>query len=133
MTNNVTDRKLLKSIYETYYYDFCNYDTENPAWKNYNYVPIDCERIGNKLGLDKAIVFGRLYYHLEKRHSYKQENGAYVHFFHINLEGDKHVIHFPLMSAVLAEMSETYYRFTLPLLISGGALALSIAAFIWGT
>lgn len=130
MSNNVTDRILLKEIYTTYHSDFCAYEKGAPTRDSKMYVPIDCTKIAEKLNLDPDIVFGRLYYHLEKKHDYKQSDGANVHLFAFKAGNDRHAVNFPLLSAVSAELEQSYYRFTIPLFVSALALIISIAAYV---
>ncbi len=133
MSNNVTDRILLKAIYEHYYSDFCAFDKDNPERTTKNFVHIDFKLLGEKLNLDSGIVFGRLYYHLDRKYSYKQEDGALVPLFQLKLGKEIHLINFPLLSAVLAELEQDYYRFTLPFVVSFGALAVSVLALVFAT
>lgn len=130
MKNNVTDRLLLKTIYEHYYEEFCSYKKENPNRTTKNYISLDLDVIGLNLNLNSAIVFGRLYYHLDKKYSYRQEDGARVSLFELRMKEEIHLINFPLLSAVLAELEEEYIRFTRPFYISAGALLVSILAVL---
>jgi len=127
--NNITDRLLLKAIYEKYYSDFCDYDEENKTRASKNYVPIDCKAISAKLDLDQDIVFGRLYYHLERKYGYKKGE-TIVPLFYLAVGSDKHVVNFPLLSAVLAELEQSHVRFTLPLWLSLVAIAISALALL---
>jgi hypothetical protein len=129
---NVTDRILLKEIYDTYLQTFCDFDEESKSRSNKIYVPIDCEAIAKKLGLDIDIVFGRLYYHLDRKHGYTDDQGAQTHLFSMRVGGDHHVIHFPLLSAVLADLELAHHRFTLPLMLSLIALSMSVFNFVTG-
>lgn len=130
MRNNVTDRVILKKIYDLYYQEFCSFDKSEAKREGKIYVPIDCHLIAKDLNLDPDIVFGRLYYHLEKKHGYKQDNGALVHLFAFKVGADRHAVNFPLLSAILAEHEQSFYRFTIPLFVSSLALLISIAAYV---
>ncbi|MBU2886292.1 hypothetical protein KO507_11005 [Gilvimarinus agarilyticus] len=125
MAKNVTDRYLLLSIYNTYYDSFCSFREGKKDRKHVNYVPIDCKLIGKKTGLHKDLVFGRLYYHLNRVHGYKKEDGSLVPFFYPKLGEDKHVINFPLLASILADMNSNYYKFVIPLALSMTALVIS--------
>jgi hypothetical protein len=133
MSNNVTDRILLKAIYDSYYDQFCAFNKDAPERTTKNFVPIDFKSLGKSLDLDSAIVFGRLYYHLDKKYRYRQEDGALVPLFQLRLGEEIHLINFPLLSAVLAELEQDYIRFTLPLAVSFGALAVSVLALVFAT
>ena len=73
-----TDRQILDAIYNEYYSTFTEYSKKEADRSAKIYVPIDCGKIARKLGVDGDIVFGRLYYHLEKKYGYKLANGALV-------------------------------------------------------
>lgn len=128
MANNVTDRLLLKEIYDLYYDEFCSFDPDKPTRQTHNYVPIDCKLIGKKLKLDPAIVFGRLYYHLDRKYRFKNEDNSIVPLFYLELGKDSHVINFQLLSSIVAELEQDRARYLLPVVISLMALAVSIAA-----
>jgi hypothetical protein len=122
----ITDRKILKVIYDRYYDEFCSYVKGEPSRGSKIYVPIDCAEIAKKLKVDNDIIFGRLYYHLDKKYRYKQDDGSSVHLFTLKIGKDKHAVNFPLLSAVVADLQQSYFRFSLPLLISLFALLISI-------
>jgi hypothetical protein len=121
-----TDRKILKAIYDRYYNEFCSYEEDKSSRDSKIYVPIDCAEIAKKFGVDDDIIFGRLYYHLDKKYGYKQDDGTSVHLFSLKVGEDRHVINFPLMSAVVADLQQSYIRYNLPLIISFFALLVSI-------
>jgi len=126
MTTTVTDRILLKTIHEEYYSEFCAFDPESKTRTSKIYVPIDCVAIARKLNVDVDIVFGRHHYHLEKKYGYTNEDGSKVHLFALQAGSDKHAVNFPLLSAVVAELEQSYVRFTLPLVLSLLATAISV-------
>jgi hypothetical protein len=99
-----TDREILDAIYERYYDTFANYSETAPTRSSKIYVPIDISEIAARLGVDGDIVFGRLYYYLEKKHGYQQQSGASVPLFALEAGGDRHCINFPYMASVLAAM-----------------------------
>lgn len=128
MSRPPTDREILQKIHDRYLDQFGGFDKDDPEPERDSkiYVPIDCEAIANELGVDPDIVFGRLYYHLDKKYGYTQENGSKVHLFSLKVGQARHAVNFPLLSAVLAELKQSWFRFTVPLVISGIALAISI-------
>ena len=130
MSRNVTDRVVLKKIYQMYYSEFCAFDEVSPSRDSKMYVPIDCNLVAEKLGLDPDIVFGRLYYHLDKKHRYKQEDGSLVPLFAFKVGSDNKAVNFPLLAAVLAEHEQSFYRFTIPLFVSSLALLIAVAAYV---
>jgi hypothetical protein len=52
-----TDLEMLGAIYDMYYEEYAGFVRENPSRKTKIFVPISCEKIGEKLGIDKDIVF----------------------------------------------------------------------------
>lgn len=87
--------------------------------------------IAKNLGVDPDIIFGRLYYHLDKKYGYTQTDGSQVHLFAFTVGKDRHAVNFPLLSAVLAELEQTWIRFTMPLIISLFALLVSVISLIY--
>lgn len=121
-----TDLEILEKIYEKYYPEFSSYSKDSPTRSTKNYVPIDIEALSEEFGVDGDILFGRLYSYLEKKHGYKQDDGAFVHFFTISVGSDRHAVNFPLLSSVLADLQDDHRRFRLTTIISASALVISI-------
>lgn len=65
-----TDLAILDAIYEQYYDEFASYDKESPTRSSKIHVPIDIISIAERLRVDRDIVFGRLYYHLNAKYEY---------------------------------------------------------------
>lgn len=130
MAKLMSDRALLDQIYNDYYATFCDFGDDNKTRSSKVYVPIDCVKLAQYFDIDEDIVFGRLYYHLDKKHGYIQSDGVQVPLFSIRSGTDRHVIHFPLLAAVLANMQESNFRFILPIVLSSTALVLSVASFL---
>lgn len=123
-----TDREILQKIHDKYLDKFGGFDRGDPEAERVSkiYVPIDCAAIADELGVNPDIVFGRLYYHLDKKYGYTQDNGSKVHLFTPAVGKDRHAVNFPMLSAVLAELRQSWFRFTVPLVISGIALVVSL-------
>ncbi|MDK2763254.1 MAG: hypothetical protein KYX63_04565 [Alteromonas macleodii] len=126
----VTDRKLLKKIYSLYEKEYLNFDKDNPNRSAKIYVPIDCNFVAEKLSTEPGLIFGRLYYHLDKKYRYKQENGSNVHLFAMKVGSDINAIHFPLLASVIAELDDSFRRFTIPLVISSLAFLVSLGSLV---
>ena len=97
-----TDLKILNAIYERYYPTFSSYtddDAERPAKVM---VPIDITDLARDMGVDGDIIFGRLYYHLEKQYGYRKEDDSYVRFFALEAGGVPHCVNFPYVASILA-------------------------------
>lgn len=127
-----TDREILRNIYNRYYDQFSAFKRGNSdaARDTKIYVPINCEAIAKDLDVDPDIIFGRLYYHLEKKYGYVQQDGSKVHLFAFAVGKDRHAVHFPLLSAVLAELEQSWIRFAMPMIISTVALIISIISLL---
>lgn len=123
-----TDLDILESIYKKYYVQFCCYEDDESIRASKIYVPISCDDIANELNVDGDIVFGRLYYHLEKKYGYKQNDGSNVHFFALGLGREKHCVNFPLLSSVLAGLQQEKRKFVLATTISIISLSISLVS-----
>jgi hypothetical protein len=102
-----TDFEILKIIRDHYYDAFISFDKNVPNRLSKIYVPIDIDLIAEKFGVGGDVIFGRLYYYLDKKYSYKNEDGSRVQFFANSLRSDnakeKHLINFPLLDAIVSE------------------------------
>ncbi|USD66865.1 hypothetical protein [Vibrio sp. SCSIO 43136] len=121
-----TDLELLNFIYNNYYEEFISWaenGQNNRASKVY--VPIDCDLLASQFGVDGDVIFGRLYYHLEKKYGYKHNDGANVHFFALKVGQDMHCVNFPYLASVLADLRQENKKFKLTMSLSLLAIALS--------
>lgn len=98
--------------------------------ENDPYLPVDLNAIAHKLNCKPEILFGRLYYHLDAKHCYKQDSGASVHLFHINIQDKGHTVHFPYLTAILAGHDQEYKKQLWSTAFSVLAIALSVAALV---
>ena len=126
-----TDLEILNRIYDGYYETFVK---DKPSRSSKNYIPIDIDRLAEDLRVDAEIIFGRLYYHLDKKHGYKQEDGSVVHLFTLKIGDESECVHFPYLASVLAELrSESRKLLTatgiaiISLIVAAVSLLLSIA------
>lgn len=55
-------------------------------------------------------LFGRLYYYLDKKHGYKQDDGTLVPLFSLKVGEDTHCVNFPLLVSVLASLQSEHLR-----------------------
>jgi len=121
-----TDLKILNTIYDYYYDSYVDFRLNNkePESVTNVYVPFDYIKVANHLEIDSGLLLGRLYYHLKIKYSFDQQ-GIAVPLF--DKDKGQHRVHFPLLTAVLAELKEKQIRFTFPVLITA---ILSVAALI---
>ena len=125
-----SDRKLLQEIYDGHYQGFAAYSKTEPTRASKIMVPIDLPAIAKHFKVDIDLIFGRLYYHLQAKHGYKQPNGAIVAFFSPVAGGDSNCVNMPLLSAVLAGMQEEHGRQLWANWLSITSIVVSIASFI---
>lgn len=126
-----SDREILSVIYKLYYEEFQNYSHDVESGRPSKiYIPINCKAIAKCLDVDSDIVFGRLYYHLQKKHGYTQEDGSKVLFFGA-IESNLHCVNFPLLGSVLAGLQEEASKFRLATGISFLALAVAIVSLFY--
>lgn len=120
-----TDLKILDAIYELHHEDFVSFTSGEKKRGSKIYVPIDCKNIADKLKVDRDLVFGRLYYHLEKKYGYRRDDGSVVHFFDSRVGNDVHCVNFPLMTSVLAGLRQERKNFWTSTAIAVAALFFS--------
>lgn len=120
-----TDLEILNTIHRMYHSDFVAFERGNETRNSKIYIPIDCKRVAKDLKVDPDIVFGRLYYHLEKQHGYRQEDGSRVYFFALKLGNDSKCVNFPLMTSVLAGLRQERKKFWIGTAIAVLALIVS--------
>jgi hypothetical protein len=125
-----TDLEILNRIYDRYYDAFADWDVDPSIRKNKNFIPIDIPLIAQQLGVNADVVFGRLYYSLQKRHGFRNEDKTLVPFFTRELEEGKNHINFPLLSAVLAELRDQHVTQTANRTLSIFSLSISVIALI---
>ena len=72
----------------------------------------------------------RLYYHLDAKYRYTQDNDAQVNLFSLKVGSQMHCVNFPYLAAVLAEKGEEHKRQLWSLGFAIAALVLSVASII---
>ena len=122
-----SDREILECIYEKYKHTFAAYE-DQPNRSSKVYVPIECKAFADDLKTERDIVFGRLYFHLERKYGYEQTGGSRVHFFTLGVGNDPRCVNFPLLASVLAGMQEEQRRHLSATTIAVGALVISVAS-----
>ncbi|KKK58189.1 hypothetical protein LCGC14_3046950, partial [marine sediment metagenome] len=87
-----TDREILDDIYERYYETFAGFTEGDGSRSEKIYVPIDIDEIAEEFKIDGDIIFGRLYYHLQKKFGYQRKSGEHVYFFCLDSGGQATVL-----------------------------------------
>lgn len=126
-----TDLKLLDEIYNRYYEEFESFDQEGDPDRDAKiYVPVDLEEVADALGVEKDIVFGRLYYDLDRRYGYKHDDGTKVPFFSLKVGSDMHCVHFPYLASVVASLRAKKEKHLLATWISAFSLAIAVGSLL---
>ena len=123
-----TDERMLSTIYKLYIGDFKAHTEENKIRQTKIWVPLDLEMLSKKLRTDPDLLFGRLYYHMNGKYGSKTGDGDDVSFFYMRLGPDRHVVNFPLMTSVLADLNEDKKRFIISTRVAGLSLLVSLAS-----
>lgn len=125
-----TDLQILDAIYDRYYETYAKYAKGDKSRSTKIYVPIDIQEIAQDLKVDEDIIFGRLYYHLEHKHGYKQDDGSSVHFFSLCVGSDVHCVNFPLMASVLADLRGQSRKYTMATCIAVVSVIIAVASIV---
>lgn len=96
MSKLPTDRQILRKIHDKYYNQFIDFNKGDFSSTRDTkiYAPIDIILIAKELKADPEIIFGRLYYHLDKKYRYEQSDGSKVNLFALRVVKDIHAVNF---------------------------------------
>jgi hypothetical protein len=125
-----TDLKILRVIYDRYYENFRAYSKKNGERSSKIYVPIDIGEIAKSLDVDADIVFGRLYYHLNEKFSYKHDDGSKVEFFALRVGDDPHCVNFPYLASILADLEGQNRKYLMTTILAGLSLLIAIISIL---
>ena len=125
-----TDETLLAVIYRQYLQTFSEWTDENKTRVTKIWVPIDVDALGRRFRCDPDLIFGRLYYHMNEKYGSKTGDGQEVNFFNMRLANDRHVVNFPLLTSVLADLQDNRKRFIISTRLA--ALSLVVSAISIG-
>ncbi|MGE4312896.1 MAG: hypothetical protein AB7E85_01330 [Pseudobdellovibrionaceae bacterium] len=124
-----TDLMLLNALQRMYENDFAKKQNDKTGF----YVPIDCKRLAEEMKVDAEMVFQRLNFHLNKKYSYKQDDGSKVEFFAFEIGGIKHCINYPYLCAILAQMEDDQKELRHTKIIAIIAIVISVLGLFVGT
>jgi hypothetical protein len=130
MATLATDLRILEAIYREYGDLFKERSKIDVSDRSKIYVPIDIDKIGEMLHINADELFGRLYYHLDQKFRYDQDNGAKVHLFSIVVGSEKHCINYPYLAGILADYQQQDLRNRWALRLSILSLIIAAAAFV---
>jgi hypothetical protein len=125
-----TDREILRCIFKMYKSAYPGKETGETRGKNDPYLPIKITEVASRLGCSPEMLFGRLYYHIDEKYRYTQDNNAQVHLFSLKVGTEMHCVNFPYLAAVLAEKNEERKRQLWSLGMAIAALIMSVASII---
>ncbi len=125
-----TDREVLKCIYAMYESSYPGVPAGEVRGANDPHLQIDIPAVAKRLKCKPELLFGLLYFHLDAKHRYKQDSGAHVHLFLLNVANKHHAVNFPYLAAILANHNLEHRRQLWSVGLSLLALVLSAAAII---
>jgi hypothetical protein len=125
-----TDLEILRRLYDNYYQVYAAYSRANKERETKIYVPVDIAAIASDFEIDDDIIFGRLYYYLNRKHGYKQDDGSSVHLFTLQAGNDRHCVHFPLLASVLAELTWEKRKFHVATTLSIISLCIAVISIV---
>lgn len=127
MANSVpTERQVLRCIFDMYEGAF---PVKGPSLGK-TMIAIDIDAVAQKLGCDKNILFGYLYYHIDYKYRYKTGENTSVHLFAPAVGELRNAVNLPYLTAVLAAQEQEHSKFAWSLGVSLIALALSVGAIV---
>jgi len=122
------DKDVLRCIYDTYESEYPGPLKNGSRGENDPYLPIDIEFISKKLHCKKELIFGRLYFHLDKKYRYANGERTSVPFF-VSGSNQRFLVNFPYLTSLLAGLEDEGRRILFPITISIFALIFSIIQF----
>jgi len=125
-----TDEHLLAMIYKKNLKAFSDWSEDNKTRVAKIWVPIDLDAMAKKFRCDPDLIYGRLYYHMNEKYGSRTGDGQDVNFFNMRLANDRHVINFPLLTSVLADLQDERKRFIISTRLA--ALSLVVSAISIG-
>ncbi len=129
MSEIPTDLEILEDIYYRYHDDFRKYAKKDPDRIARIRVPIEVEDVAEACGVEEDMIFGRIFYHFNKKYSYMDSQGEVTTFFTTEkFEGLS--VNFPLVASVLADKYAEKKKSETLLFIAGTAVVISIIALL---
>jgi len=129
MSRIPTDLEIMEELYERYFESFRKYATEDPDRIARIRVPINVQEVAEACGVEEDMIFGRIFYHFNKKYSYKDEKGNVTTFF-ITDKFEGLSVNFPIVASVLADLRTEKRQTDNFFFISSAALAMSVIALL---
>lgn len=124
-----TDLEILEDIYYRYHDEFRKYAKKEPDRIARIRVPVDVEEIAEACGVEEDMIFGRIFYHFNKKYSYKDHNGEITTFFTTEKFEGLSVV-FPLVASILADKYQEKKRDQIVNILLSTAITISIIALL---
>jgi hypothetical protein len=124
-----SDLEVLTVIYNNYQDAFREYTRAEPDKIARIRVPIDIHEVAEECGVEEDMIFGRLYYHFNKKYSYRDESGDRITFF-TSLKFEGMSVNFPLVASVLADLKFENMKFKIATSVAFISLVISLMAII---
>ena len=121
-----TDLEIIEEIYNRYYDQFSSFSKDSANRVSKIYVPIDIQSLANHFRVDGDILFGRLYYYLDRKYGFEQPDGTKVPFFSLRAGQDLNVVHFPLLASVLAQLRADHKKHLIATWLSVAAIVIAL-------
>ena len=125
-----TDREILQCVFDIYRASYLGDRGETGKLENSVYLSIDLAEVATRLNTDSHLLFGRLYYSMDKKHRYTQDDGRKVHLFAPVVGSERNCVNFPYLTAILAEQRQENWKYRLTLTLSIAAVILSIIGLV---
>ncbi|MEX0722433.1 MAG: hypothetical protein WD357_11430 [Gracilimonas sp.] len=134
MSRIPTDLEIMEELYDRYYDSFRKYATEDPDRIARIRVPINVKDVADACGIEEDMIFGRIFYHFNKKYSYKDDKGNVTTFF-ITDKFEGLSVNYPLVASVLADLKTEKkqtdsFLFTSTVAVAFSVMALMIAIFL---
>lgn len=125
-----TDRDLLHLIYQRYERTFRTYSEEDKTRSSKIWVPVDIDALAKRYRVDPDLIFGRLYYHMNGKYGFGQDETKRADLFAVRVGGDRNCVNFPFLSAVLADLEDDQRRFVFATGIAALSLVVSLGSIL---
>ncbi len=125
-----SDLDILNAIYEHYFPKFVesnNKFSDDDDRVAGAFMQIDVAEIANQLDADPNIVFGRLYYYLEKKYGNKDEH---LSLFALKVGGRPHCVNMLYLTSIVSELRREYGRYWWTMAFTAISVAISAISLV---
>ncbi|HEX9715576.1 MAG TPA: hypothetical protein VGA28_07790 [Desulfurivibrionaceae bacterium] len=101
-----SDLQILSEIYKNHQQEFYKYSESNVKKDSNIYTPIDIPKIATHFKTTNNIIFGRLYYSMERKYGYTKEDGSKVCLFTPVCGQEKNCVNLPILISVISGLQQ---------------------------